>query len=121
MKRMLMLILISALGAAGLIYLNLKTRVEPKVKPKVESWAHNRYHFVNMRSMTDEVYTMICDRHTGMESLLAKGYKRVEGGRDQIITMAQVGMGFNEDCLGRDVQACMNRGRQPAIVEHTPE
>jgi hypothetical protein len=103
-----------SIGFMPWLFCNKKTETpQPKVQ-KVESWASDRYHFVRMRSMTDEVYTMICDRHTGIESLLAKAYRYPsQDSRDggNITSMTSVYMGFNPDCLGRDIQAYDRRGR----------
>lgn len=116
MKKTLLIYLTTIAAVAGAIFLARHEAQPPVEKPKstVEPWASNRYHFVNMRSMTEETYTMICDRHTGYESLLAKGYQRNhKTGQDTLISMAQVSMGFSPDCLNRDVNAYMNRKRSP--------
>lgn len=111
MKITLLKLLIAVALIATLIIANHK-KDEPIAKPAVDAWSSSRYHFVQMLSMTEERYTMICDRHTGMESLLAKGYKRDRKTGDEVlIAMAQVGMGFNPNCLGRDIQAYQRRGR----------
>lgn len=93
----------------------LCAKAEPKPAPvkKVESWSSSRYHFVTMWSDTDEQYTMICDRHTGIESLLAKAYRypKLYSRSGGVITaMAPIHMGFNPDCLNRDIYTYDRRG-----------
>lgn len=85
-----------------LIYVTIVVTNRPGPIKQVPSWDSHRYHFVTMVSYTDEKYTMICDRHTGNESLLAKVYKG-SGDDRYITTMTQINMRYNPDCLNRDI------------------
>lgn len=110
----LVLLVISVVGMVALTRTQ-KPAAPIDTKKKVHSWSGDRYHFVNMRSTTDEVYTMICDRFTGIESLLAKAYRYPrKDSRDggSISTMTSIHMGFNPDCLNRDIWAYETRGRE---------
>lgn len=93
-----------------LIYVTIAVTNRPE-PGKVPSWDSHRYHFVTMVSYTDEKYTMICDRHSGNESLLAKAYKG-SGDPRYITTMTQISMGYNPDCLNRDIAKYDRRGRE---------